>query len=262
MSRDYELIGVSQDDPTLIAFLREIHMKKYPMNFLKDAPVEHLNFTERHELTPEMAHYIADLVGGKFNGAFIQSMTGSTSNAMTAPWLAETLNWGGVIVEPEPRRYFTLRKQNVHRPKIQVVHACISPNGYPKEVTIHNEEDSEVRINSLLDEESAWFNSRVKCFPLYTLMLAVNRVDFDLLSLGCPGHELQILQTLPFDKVNIEVISIHLTENHDDTTQYIQNITKFLMGRSYKFQKKFEQNYIYQKISTNRTRKLMLPRYT
>lgn len=56
-------------------------------------------------------------------------------------------------------------------------------------MTIHNEDD--VRINSLLDEETLWF-SRVKCFPLYTIMLAVNRVEYDLLSLGVHGQELDV----------------------------------------------------------------------
>ncbi|XP_055845295.1 protein Star [Episyrphus balteatus] len=255
MSRDYELFGVAQDDPTLIAFLREIHMKKYPMHFLKNAPAEHLNFTNQHELTPEMAHYVADLVGGKLNGAAIQSLTGQAGNLMTAPWLAETLNWAGVIVEPEPRRYFTLRKQNVHRAKMQVVHACVSPNQHPKEVTLHDDENSEVRINSLLDEETSWFNSRVKCFPLYTIMLACNRIDYDLLSLGVHGHELEVLQTIPFNKVYIDVISIHLPENHENVRGYVQSITKFLMGKSYKLQKSFGHNYFYQKLNSNRTRK-------
>lgn len=58
------------------------------------------------------------------------------------------------------------------------------------QVTLHHEEN-DVRINSLLDEE-AWFNSRVKCFPLYTLMLAVNQTNIDLLSLGCQGEELKV----------------------------------------------------------------------
>ncbi|XP_055921658.1 protein Star [Eupeodes corollae] len=255
MSRDLDFFGVAQDDPTLIAFLREIHMKKYPMHFLKNAPAEHLNFTNQHELTPEMAHYVADLVGGKLNGAAIQSLTGQAGNLMTAPWLAETLNWAGVIVEPEPRRYFTLRKQNVHRAKMQVVHACVSPNQHPKEVTLHDDENSEVRINSLLDEETSWFNSRVKCFPLYTIMLACNRIDYDLLSLGVHGHELEVLQTIPFNKVYIDVISIHLPENHENVRGYVQSITKFLMGKSYKLQKSFGHNYFYQKLNSNRTRK-------
>ncbi|XP_004521904.1 protein Star [Ceratitis capitata] len=299
MSRDYEFFGVAQDDPTLIAFLREIHMRKYPMHFLKNAPIDvatstmataahtspaaaaaaaaaaataaalasssassttatatstHFNFSTHYEgLTAEMAHYVSDLVGGKENGAFIQSLPGAMGHLMTSPWLAATLNWVGLVVEPEPRRFFTLRKQNAQRLGLQVVHACISPNPYPKEVTIHNEE-SEVRINSLLDEETSWFNSRVKCFPLYSLMLACNRVEYDLLSLGVHGHELEILQTLPFDRVQIEVISIHLTD--DIARGYVQELTKFLAGKSYKLQKTFGRNYFYQRSKTiSRTRK-------
>ncbi|XP_037958576.1 protein Star [Teleopsis dalmanni] len=260
MSRDYEFYGVAQDNPRLIEFLQQLHMPKNALHFVKNRDAsnepqqqQHFNFSGAHknELTPEMAHYVADLVGGKMNGAVIQSLPGTLGHLMTAPWLAETLNWAGVIVEPEPRRFFTLRKQNAQRDRMQVLHACVSPNSYPKEVTIHNE-DAEVRINSLLDEETSCFYSRVKCFPLYTIMLACNRVTYDLLSLGVHGHELEILQTLPFDKVQIEVISIHLHDEYfrNDIRNYIQSITKFLMGKSYKLQKQFGKNYFYQKINT------------
>uniref|UniRef100_A0A1I8M1W0 Methyltransferase FkbM domain-containing protein n=1 Tax=Musca domestica TaxID=7370 RepID=A0A1I8M1W0_MUSDO len=284
MSRDYEFYGVAQDDPQLIAFLREIHMRKYSMHFLKSRTTDgsggggvgvetaatssstlgpgnggtpggnligvqpHFNFSAHpNELTPKMAYYVANLLQGKTNGAVIQSLTGSLGHLMTAPWLADTLNWAGIIVEPEPRRFFTLRKQNGLRPRVQVVHACVSPNPYPKEITVHNEE-SEVRINSLLDEETTWFNSRVKCFPLYTIMLASNRVEYDLLSLGVHGHELEILQTLPFDKIRIEIISIHLLENQEDVSSYVQTLTKFLQRKGYKLQKKFGRNYFYQRL--------------
>ena len=162
MSRDYELYGVAQDDPQLIAFLREIHMRKYPNHFFKtSAPnadnslaggVEgvgggggvstsagiptHLNFSAYpNELTPKMAYYVANVLQSKTDGAVIQSLTGSLGHLMTAPWLSETLNWAGVIVEPEPRRYFTLRKQNALRSRLQIVHACVSPQPYPKEVS-------------------------------------------------------------------------------------------------------------------------------
>lgn len=135
MSRDYDLYGVRQDDPTLITFIREIQLKKYPMPFMKNSPIAHLNFTERHELAPEMAKTIANLVDMKKNGVFVQSMPSSSGALLTAPWLAETLNWGGIIVEPEPRKYFSLRKESVHHPTVQIVHACLSPTGYPKEVS-------------------------------------------------------------------------------------------------------------------------------
>lgn len=62
------------------------------------------------------------------------------------------------------------------------------------QVTIHHEDEThDVKINSLIDEDSG-FHPRVKCFPLYTLMLAVNHTSIDLLSLGCQGQELQVSQ--------------------------------------------------------------------
>lgn len=277
MSRDYELNGVAQDDPALIAFLRQIHMGKYlgkaspkvaaaaastvgggaPPNAPRLATAGSTFGTSGNSSgsgADQLAHYVADLVGGKMNGAVIQSLSGPLAHLITAPWLSEQLNWMGVLVEPEPRWYFTLRKQNAQRARMQVVHACVSPNTYPKEITIHNED---VRINSLHDEETSWFNSRVKCFPLYTIMLACERTEYDLLSLGVQGHELEILQTLPFDKVKIDVISIHLLEDHEDVHDYVLDITRFLAGKSYKLQRKIGRNYFYQRLnaSASRTRK-------
>uniref|UniRef100_A0A182NUE3 Methyltransferase FkbM domain-containing protein n=1 Tax=Anopheles dirus TaxID=7168 RepID=A0A182NUE3_9DIPT len=257
MSRDYDLMGVPQDNPALVKYVRDIHMKKYPMTFMRNAnaPVEQLNFTNRHELTPEMAHLISDLLGRKRFGTFFQSLTGNSDAMMTAPWLAETMNWGGYLVEPDPRKYFSLRKQNAFRSNVQVIHACLSPNTYPKEVTLHHDDDSEVQINSVLDEETEWFHPRVKCFPVYTLMLAVNRTSIDLLSLGCHGQELEILQTIPFDRVHIKVISIHLVHYYEedemmiDVDEYVQSIGRFLMGKSYKLVRSMDRNFIYQHLS-------------
>ncbi|XP_058450857.1 protein Star isoform X2 [Malaya genurostris] len=259
MSRDYDLMGVPQDNPALVKYVRDIHMKKYPMTFMRNAnaPVEHLNFTNRHELTPEMARFVSDLLGKKKFGTFFQSLTGISDSMMTAPWLAETMNWGGYLVEPDPRKYFSLRKQNAFRSNVQVIHACLSPNTYPKEVTLHHDDDSEVRINSVLDEETEWFHPRVKCFPVYTLMLAVNRTSIDLLSLGCQGQELQILQTIPFDRVHIKVISIHLVHYYEedeliiDVDEYVQNITRFLLSKSYKIVRSYDRNFIYQYVSAH-----------
>lgn len=66
----------------------------------------------------------------------------------------------------------------------------------------------------------------------------------------------QILETIPFDKVNIDVISIHLDDyfNHmwnispmsNASNVYVQLITRFLQSKAYKLVKKINHNYIYQ----------------
>uniref|UniRef100_A0A336MA81 CSON007846 protein n=1 Tax=Culicoides sonorensis TaxID=179676 RepID=A0A336MA81_CULSO len=265
MSRDYDLLGVQQDNPSLITYIREVHMKKYPnmvSNLLVNAgPSEHLNFTSNHdELTPQLAATIASLVNNKQKGVFFQSLTGSSGPMMTAPWLAETLGWTGYLVEPDPRKYFNLRKENARRKGVQVIHACLSPTGYPKEVTLHHEDESEVKINSILDEETEWFHSRVKCFPLYTLLLAVNHTNIDVLSLGCQGQELEILQTLPWNKVQINVVSVHLSHHFEefevDAKRYTKQLVNFMRSRSYKLHESISNNFIFRKIGQQNTSSL------
>jgi len=258
MSNDYDLVGVNQDDRSVITYIREIHLKKYASmteELLSHAGApEHLNFTDRHELTPEIASSIARFLGNKKSGVFFQSLSGSSSEMLTAPWLAETLDWSGYIVEPDPRKYFALRKSNVRRKGIEIIHACLSPTGHPQEVTLQQE----VGINlikgdyGLETDGSEGFYSRVKCFPLYTLLLAVNNTNLDVLSIGNQGQELAVLQTIPFKKVNIKLLSIHLgqyfEDNEEKKTKYMQEITQFLLSKSFKLKKQLLSNYIFQNL--------------
>lgn len=134
MSRDDEMHDVEQDDPELVSFIREYHLNGLPPNFLKSHQTLHSNYIERLESVPSMAKTLASFVDMKKNGIFVQSLTGQSGALLTAPWLAENLNWGGLIIEPEPRKYFSLGKENAMRPKVRLIEACLSPNIHPKEV--------------------------------------------------------------------------------------------------------------------------------
>ena len=46
------------------------------------------------------------------------------------------------------------------------------------------------------------------CFPLYSILLAMNRTQVDYLSLDVEGLELPILKTIPFDKLQIKMLSV------------------------------------------------------
>ena len=49
----------------------------------------------------------------------------------------------------------------------------------------------------------------VQCFPLYSILLAVNRTTVDYLSLDVEGHEMQIIKTIPWHKINVTVCRIN-----------------------------------------------------
>ena len=48
----------------------------------------------------------------------------------------------------------------------------------------------------------------VQCFTLYSILLALGKTEVDYLSLDVEGPELEILHTIPFNKIKINVMSI------------------------------------------------------
>ncbi|VDI69266.1 Hypothetical predicted protein [Mytilus galloprovincialis] len=48
----------------------------------------------------------------------------------------------------------------------------------------------------------------MECFPLYSLMLALNRTTIDFFSLDVEGDEVNVLKTIPFDKLNIKMMTV------------------------------------------------------
>ena len=53
----------------------------------------------------------------------------------------------------------------------------------------------------------------VQCFPVYSLLLALNRTTVDYFSLDVEGSELQVLKTIPFDKVDIKVLTVEFVHS-------------------------------------------------
>lgn len=48
----------------------------------------------------------------------------------------------------------------------------------------------------------------VQCFPFYSILLAVGVTQVDFLSLDVEGHELKILKTIPWRKLDIKVTQL------------------------------------------------------
>ncbi len=49
---------------------------------------------------------------------------------------------------------------------------------------------------------------RVPCFPLESILLALNQTHVDYFSLDVEGLELDILKTIPFDRIQIDTLSV------------------------------------------------------
>ena len=54
----------------------------------------------------------------------------------------------------------------------------------------------------------------VQCFPVVSYMAALGVQTVDYFSLDIEGSEIQVLETIPFDKVNIKVIILFIFTTH------------------------------------------------
>ena len=63
-------------------------------------------------------------------------------------------------------------------------------------------------MNSVIEAGSSGISVAVQCLPLYSLLLALGNPTVDFLSLDIEGGELEVLETLPWDRVDIRAISV------------------------------------------------------
>jgi hypothetical protein len=63
----------------------------------------------------------------------------------------------------------------------------------------------------------------VDCYPFLTLLLAANTTKIDFMRLDVEGFELKILQTIPWDKIKIRVLCVHLAPICDVKGFYVHS---------------------------------------
>ena len=98
-----------------------------------------------------------------------------------------------------------------------------------------------MRANFARQEER--FKEQTECFPLYSLLVAVGiEKKIDFLSLDIEGAELDVLSTIPWDKVDIELILVEVA--HLDK-ELLENI---MTSAGYKCIKDMRLDKLYKKI--------------
>ncbi len=70
-----------------------------------------------------------------------------------------------------------------------------------------------------------------QCLPLYSLLLALNQTRVDYFSLDVEGAELKVLKTIPFNKLDIQVLTVEFLHDSEGS----QAIKDFLAERGYAF---------------------------
>ncbi|KZS05828.1 Uncharacterized protein APZ42_030805 [Daphnia magna] len=182
---------MEQDDPCILSLLRGQYLHPPSKNMLS---------LEAPEVTnPSMgqAQSILEILKNKENG------------------------WEGVLIEADPKNFVKVQEKNR---RAWTVPACLSTSTSPKTV-VFKQAFNQGRISqNQLDDQNRAGSVQVQCFPIYSILAALNRTVVDYFSLDIEGDELAVLKTIPWNNVRIQTLSvefIHDKEGKDQIKEYM-----------------------------------------
>ena len=253
---DWQLNDFKQDDPTLIKILREYYIS-YPTELLRNITPYRLN--QRHIYGQFRQGDVVDKYysGSKYGGFFIEAGAYDGETLSNTLFLEVKRNWTGILVEPNPDNYDIL--QSLNR-KASSIDTCLSRRREPEVVDFDAANifggiivkgrpkpgesipiTDRDRIQKIVEKTRRTI--KMQCFPLTSIVYALGNPKIDYLSLDIEGAELEVLKTIPFDKLNIQLMSLEIIRkklNHNvpgDHVDPYDEIVNFLDTKGYKIYK-------------------------
>ena len=189
------------------------------------------------------------LLRGKRDGFFIESGAYDGETISNSLFFELERNFTGLLVEPNQLDYPKLLAK--HR-KATSINACYSMTPLPTLVDFMNSDvlsgiqslktTDEITYIKEQGEKLGFSKSKVLCFPFYSILLAMGNPTVDYFSLDVEGAELPILESIPWDKVDIKILSIEV--NHGDGSK----IDAFIKSKGYKKVHQLDFDNIYEKL--------------
>ncbi|XP_031828222.2 uncharacterized protein LOC116425123 isoform X2 [Nomia melanderi] len=178
------------------------------------------------------AQVIRKIFKDKRNGFFVEcgAYDGETrSNTLV---LERSLGWTGLLVEADPNNFSKMLLKNR---KAYLTPTCLGIHKYPsvnsflmaKNVgRLHEPNANDSHLPNSADVAHSGTHVSVQCFPFIDYMIALNVSTVNYFSLDVEGNELQVLKTIPFDKINIETLSVefsHVEAGRDELVDFMKS---------------------------------------
>ncbi|XP_076071786.1 uncharacterized protein LOC143043283 [Mytilus galloprovincialis] len=206
---------VDMDDPRLISLIRN-----YWIENPSDQPY---NLNKPQVLDPSIgqAAFADNRLNFKKGGFFVEcgALDGETrSNTLIFERLR---SWNGLLIEADPSNYKLVKKKNR---KAFTINACLSVYPYPVKMQFKKN----FSVGKLLKDQTSKGKDivNVQCFPFYSILKAINVTHVDFFSLDVEGAELQVLKTIPFNKLDIEMMTVefkHVPGGETELKNFVEN---------------------------------------
>jgi len=184
--------------------------------------------------------FVDNLLSGRRNGFFIECGAAEGEAMSNTLFFEVQRNWTGILIEVHPSLFRLLMKK--YR-RVYAINTCLSNTLQPMTATLQiagfrsgivtiNPNDSNVKRTIV-----------VKCFPLNVIMTALNVSHVDYLSLDVEGPEIDILRTIDWTRLHIDVIAVEYRVINGD--EIIQRATLIKLSQLRTF---FRETGLYREV--------------
>ncbi len=229
------MVNLSQEDPVLIRHIRHnwIMPPSAEPRMLNQPGLEH--YSQIHQ-----SRVVDEILGGLESGFYVECGAGDGETFSNSLFFEKSRGWKGLLVEANPSLFKNIQKRHRHAHSLN---ACLSPTRYSAVLnftTAHMagglQKFMESSHGDWIDDKnsgsSSLANTAVPCFPLFSVLSALEITHVDYFSLDVEGAELDILKTIPFDKITFGVMTIeyHVVGCPECSGSKFEAIQEFLTG--------------------------------
>lgn len=199
--------SLDQEDPYLIQTVKdkflELPPPPGPLKLTMVTGVDHPMLQGQFG----QAAKVVEILGGMKGGFFLECGAADGETLSNTLLLEMKYNWTGLLIEANPSTYRGIRER--HR-NVYSLNVCLSPSSHPQSLKFTVVEDN---LRSKLGEVAVGNVTVTQCLPLYTVLLAIGNPTVHYLSLDVEGVEHSVLSSVPWDKVDIKVLTVETSHS-------------------------------------------------
>jgi len=157
------------------------------------------------------SNFVDKLLSGRQAGFFVECGAADGETFSNSLFFETERNWTGLLIEANPAYHRTLLDKNR---RAYVLQACLSTGRRP--ATVHMQPAGLLGgiVDKMHQTHRAFIGTKkkaeiaVNCFPLNTIMAALDISHVDYLSLDVEGPEIEILHTVDWTRLRIDVVTV------------------------------------------------------
>jgi len=193
------------------------------------------------------AAFVDKLLSGRRGGFFIECGAADGEQFSNSLFFELERDWTGILIEANPYYHTELLVKNR---RAYVLQACISPKRRPVTVRVQPAGVFSGISDRMHESLLAFVSSNKKpevvvvCFPLNAIMAALDVSHVDYFSLDVEGPELEILRTVDWTRLHIDVITVEYRVNVGTNVAFTETLTKLKELRQF-----FRDTGIYREVA-------------